>query len=335
MTPPTARSRPRWLVLLWPALALALLLLFNLCFTPGFFSIDVRDGRLYGTLIDILNHGSKVGLVALGMTLVIATGGVDLSVGAVVAISGALAATMVTTGWSPAAAIPAALAIGLLAGAWNGALVTLLGLQPIVGTLILMVTGRGIAQLITDGRIITFHNPTLTYIGNGSLARLPFPVTVLAVVLAATTLASRRTALGLFVESVGDNAQAAHLSGVPARAVKILAYCFCGLCAAAAGLIDCSYIRAADANNAGMFLELDAILAVVLGGTALSGGRFSLVGSVLGAILIQTLTKTLYMRNVSADIAPAPKALVVLAVCLLYSPVLRARLAALGRKAGT
>lgn len=318
-----------WRKLLLPIVALAVLLGFNALFTEGFFSLEIRDGRMYGTLVDILNHGSKVGILALGMTLVIATGGVDLSVGAVMAVSGAVAASLVVGGYAPGVAIVSAVLVGMCGGLWNGLLVTLLKLQPIVATLILMVTGRGIAQLITGGLIVTFQDPTLTHVGNGSFLGLPVPVAMLAVVLVAAGLATRKTALGLFIESVGDSAPAARLSGVPDRAVTVFAYMVCGLCAGAAGLIECSYIRAADANNAGMFLELDAILAVVIGGTALTGGRFSLGGSVIGAMLIQTLTKTLYMQNVSADIAPAPKALVVLAVCLLYSPILRAKLSAL------
>ncbi|GMV24648.1 MAG: sugar ABC transporter permease [Phycisphaerae bacterium] len=309
-----------------PVAALGLLLAFNAIFTPGFFTLEWRDGRLYGTLVDILNHGSKVGIVAIGMTLVIATGGVDLSVGAVVAIAGAVAATLASRDVGTPWCVLAAAGVGIAAGAWNGLLVTLLKLQPIVATMILMVTGRGIAQLITGGMIITFDSTSLSSIGNGSIAGLPVPVTMLAVALVAAWAATRRTALGLFLESVGDSAAAAWLSGVPARTITVVAYTVCGLCAAAAGLIECSYIRAADANNAGLFLELDAILAVVIGGTALTGGRFSLVGSFIGALLIQALTKTLYMQNVSAEIAPAPKALVVLAVCLLYSPTLRERI---------
>lgn len=317
--------RSLWVVR-WPLAALALLLAFNALLTPGFFSLEVRDGRLYGVLVDILNHGSRVAIVALGMTLVIATGGVDLSVGAVVAISGAIAATLVAQHGAPwPVAMGAAVAGGLAAGVWNGVLVTFIRLQPIVATLILMVAGRGVAQLITDGLIITFENRQLAYLGNGSLLGLPVPVSVLAVVLLCFALAARRTTLGMFVESVGDNPAAARLAGVPNRLVLLLAYSACGLCAGVAGLIDCSYIKAADANNAGQLLELDAILAVVLGGTSLAGGRFLLFGSVIGAMIMQTLTKTLYMQNVSADIAPAPKAVAVILVCLLQSPVVQAR----------
>jgi ribose/xylose/arabinose/galactoside ABC-type transport system permease subunit len=317
----------------WPLAAFALLLLFNALFTPGFFTLDVRDGRLYGVLVDILNHGSKVAIVALGMTLVIATGGVDLSVGAVVAIAGAVAASLVVGNHAPwPLAMAAALGVGLLCGAWNGALVVWLRLQPIVATLILMVAGRGVAQLITGGVIVTFENPSLAFVGNGSFVGLPVPVAMLAALFAATALLTRRTPLGLFIESVGDNRTASRLAGVNDRAVRLTVYAFTGFCAGAAGIIECAYIKAADANNAGQLLELDAILAVVIGGTALTGGRFILAGSVVGALLMQALTKTLYMQDVSADIAPAPKALVVIIVCLMQSPALRRRLLTLVRR---
>jgi len=313
--------------LFWPMLALLLLLGFNLALTPGFFNIEQRDSRLYGTLVDILNHGSKVGLVALGMTLVIATGGVDLSVGAVMAIAGAVAASMVARDAAPFPVIIAcALGAGLAAGLWNGVLVSVFGIQPIVATLVLMVAGRGIAQLITDGLIVTFESPGLAYVAGGSVLGLPFPVTLALGALVVLALLTRRTALGLFIESVGDNPTAARCSGLDARGITILVYTLSGLCAALAGLIEASYIKAADANNSGLFIELDAILAVAIGGTALAGGRFFLVGSILGALFIQSLTKTMYMRNVSADIAPVPKAVVVVLVCLLHSPVIQARL---------
>jgi simple sugar transport system permease protein len=318
----------------WALVALALLLAFNAFFTPNFFALEIRGDRLYGVLVDILNHGSKVAIVALGMTLVIATGGVDLSVGAVVAISGATVATLVAESGAPwPVAVSAALAVALVCGLWNGVLVVHLRLQPIVATLILMVAGRGVAQLITDGLIVTFDEPHVAAIGNSSFLGLPIPVSVLAAVLVLCAIVTRRTTLGLFIESVGDNPRASRLSGVPDRAVKLAVYAFCGLCAGLAGLIECSYIRAADANNAGQLLELDAILAVVIGGTVLTGGRFHLVGTVIGALIMQTLTKTLYMQDVSADIAPAPKAVAVLIVCLLQSPVVRERAASLRGRA--
>ena len=319
------RHRP----LLWPLLALALLLLFNRFATPGFFQLEIRDGRLFGTLVDILNQGSKVMLLALGMTLVIATGGVDLSVGAIMAIAGAVMAQL--AGVSVPLAICGGLGVALLAGAWNGLLVSAFRIQPIIATLILMVAGRGIAQLVTDGQIINFEQPSLVFLGNGTLFGLPFTLALVLVMFALTAWLVRGTALGLFIESVGDNETASRFTGLPAQRVKFLAYVFAGFCAGLAGLVAASNIKSADANHAGLYLELDAILAVVVGGTALTGGRFQLAGSLVGALLIQTLSTTLYARNVSADIAPVPKAVVILAVCLLQSPVFRAKLASLGR----
>lgn len=306
--------------LFWPLLALGILLAFNHAFTPGFFDVEIRDGHLYGSRIDILNHGSKVMLLALGMTLVIATGGVDLSVGAIMAISGAVASQMcVAYSQPPAVAISVALLASVVAGAWNGLLVAGIGIQPIVATLILMVAGRGIAQLVTGGQIINFNDPTLVYLGNGHFLGLPFTLFLVLLLLGVTFALTRTTALGLFIESVGDNEIASRNAGINARFVKFSAYVFSGFCAGIAGLVAASNIKSADSNHAGLYAELDAILAVVVGGTALTGGRFFLVGSVIGALFIQTLTTTMYARNVSADIAPVPKALVIIAVCLLQS----------------
>lgn len=311
----------------YPLLALGILLLVGAWASPGFVAVEWRDGRLYGVPIDILNHGSKVAIVAIGMTLVIATGGVDLSVGAVAAIAAAVVATLASQHAAPwPVAVAAALGAALLAGLWNGALVTVLRLQPIVATLVLMVAGRGIAQLVTGGVIVTVRDPAIAWVGNGAIAGIPATVALLAAVALVATAVVRGTAMGLFLASIGESERASRLAGVPARAVVTAAYVACAGCAGIAGLVDCAYIRAADANNAGVLLELDAILAVVIGGTALTGGRFSLAGSVVGALLMQTMTKLLYMLDVSADVAPAPKAIVVLAVCLLQSQPLRDRL---------
>ena len=331
--PPQRRTR-WWTSLVWPVAGLVMLLAFNLAFSPGFFHLEVREGHLYGTLIDILNHGAQVMLLSLGMALVIATGGVDLSVGAVMAITGAVAAQLINHVGVPfPLVIAAALAVAVVAGCWNGLLVGGFGIQPIIATLILMVAGRGVAQLITDGQIITFTDPRLVYVGNGHLLGLPFPVLLAMGMLALTAALTRKTAIGLFLESVGDNPTASHYAGVNARRVKFLAYTFSGLCAGLAGLVSASNIKCADANHAGLFLELDAILAVVVGGTSLTGGRFNLAGAVIGALFIQTLTTTMYARNVSADIAPVPKALAIIAVCLLQAPALRRRAGALFRRA--
>ncbi|MDR3211111.1 MAG: ABC transporter permease [Planctomycetota bacterium] len=328
----TRRSRN---VVFWPLLALACLLVFNLFFTPQFFRLELREGsffglpvaQLYGVPIDVLNHASKVGILAVGMTLVIAVGGIDLSVGAVMAIAGAMMATLsVQLELSPAVCILAALGAGIIAGMWNGFLVAVMGIPPMVATLILMVAGRGVAQLITDGQIIIFNNPILTSIGNAFLL-VPVPFLLMLVLLIVTWLATRVTAVGFLIEAVGDNEVATHRAGVSSQSIKFLVYVFCGFCAAIAGLVQTSNIRSADANNIGLRLELDAIMSVVIGGTAMTGGRFYLASSVVGALLIQALTTTMYAKDVSPVVAPVPKALVILAVCLLQSERVRRFLA--------
>jgi simple sugar transport system permease protein len=316
--------------LLWPVLSLAALLVFNLAFQPTFFRVVIQDGHLYGTLVDVLNQGAKVMLLALGMTLVIGTGGVDLSVGSVMAITGALAALLVTTTALPFVAVLALCVLaGAALGAWNGLLVTRLRIQPIIATLILMVVGRGIAMLLTDGQIVTFEHPAFVFFGNGHFLGLPFTVTIVALVFAATALLTRRTAIGLFIEAAGDNETASRFCGAPVRLVKVLVYAFSGVCAALAGLIATSNIKAADSSRVGELMELDAIFAVLVGGTALTGGRFTLVGSIVGALLIQTLTTTMYNLGMPPAIAPVPKAVVILLACLLQSPVFRAQLGGL------
>lgn len=327
--------------LLWPVVALALLGLFNLFFTKDFFYVKVLEGHLFGTPIDILKNGSYVMLLSLGMTLVIATGGVDLSVGAVMAISGAVAAGLIEAGGVPLPLVlAAALGVCLLAGAWNGLLVSVFRVQPLVATLVLMVAGRGVALLITDGRKITIQEAYSAYdafifIGNGFLFYVPLALTIVAVMLLLTVLLTRKTALGMFIESVGDNDTASRYAGVNARTVKFAAYAFSGLCAGIAGLIYTSNIRTADPTNTGVYLELDAITAVVIGGTALTGGRFYLLGSIVGALLIQSLTTTMLIHGLSSVEALVPKAVMVVAVCLLQSQRFRGMIGRLFRRRRT
>lgn len=312
----------------WPLIGLAVLLVMNLFYSDGFFRVEIRDGHLYGTLIDILHQGSKVMLLALGMTLVIATGGVDLSVGSLMSIAGAVAALLVSQGGMDfSLVLVIALSVTALAGAFNGVLVAFAGIQPIVATLILMVAGRGIAMLVTGGQIITFEHPAFVFIGNGHFAGLPFTISVVVVVLSLTALLLRRTASGLFIEALGDNERAARLSGIQTRRIKLFVYAFSGLCAGLAGLIASSNIKAADSSRVGEMMELDAIFAVVVGGTALTGGRFTLVGSMIGALLIQTLTTSMYNLGIPPSVAPVPKAIVIVSVCLLQSDRFRTQLA--------
>ncbi|MGY2934699.1 sugar ABC transporter permease [Bradyrhizobium canariense] len=302
-------------------LALIVILAVDRVVSPQFFDLRLQDGRLFGSLIDVLNRGTPVALLSLGMVLVIATRGIDLSVGAVMAISGAIAASLADT-HSLAVVLAAALGAGLICGLWNGFLVAVLGMQPIVATLILMVAGRGIAQLITEGRIVTFSSPDLVWLGNGSILGLPVPVAIALGMLILTGAVVRGSALGLLIEATGGNARASELAGVGTRAMILAVYVWCGVCAALAGVIAAADIMGADANNAGLWLELDAILAVVIGGTSLFGGRFSLVLAVLGALIIQTMNTGILLSGYPPEFNLLVKAVVVLAVLLLQSPKL-------------
>lgn len=303
----------------WLFAGLAGLLVLNVISDPAFLAVTVRDGHLYGVPIDILNQGSRTLLLALGMTLVIATGGVDLSVGSVVAISGAVCGLMLPRGLGLVPTLAAAIATGVLAGAVNGILVTRFRVQPIVATLILMVAGRGIAQLISGGQVIIIEQTGFEFLANGFVAGLPFAPLLVIALFGATHLLLRRTAAGLFVEAVGDNETASRFAGLAAARIKASAYVFCGACAGLTGVLTAANIRAADANRAGENAELDAIFAVVVGGTALTGGRFTLLGTFLGALLIQTLAITMYFRGVPPAVATVPKALLIIAVALLQS----------------
>ena len=316
----------------WPAVGLVALLAINAGFNPSFLRISLLDGHLFGTPIDILNQGSRTMILALGMTLVIATGGVDLSVGSVVAIAGAVCALLLQGGHSLAVTLAALVGVGAAAGAANGLLVACVGIQPIVATLILMVAGRGIAQLLAGGQVLVVKHAGFAYLANGFLFSLPVAPLWVGLLFFGTHLLVRRTAAGLFLEAVGDNEIASRFAGLAAARVKVLAYGFCGVCAGLAGVLWAANVGAADANRAGENAELDAIFAVVVGGTALTGGRFHLFGSLLGALLIQTLTVSMYNLGVSPAVAPVPKALLIVGVSLLQSEKLRSWFSSLWRR---
>jgi len=322
----------------WALATLSLLIIYNLATNPHFFAISIQDGHLYGSIIDILNRSAPLMIIAMGLTLVIATHGIDISVGAVVAISGAVAAAMIggelvmsggtgmddVTRFSMPVVIAAALGVSLLFGMWNGVLISSFGMQPIIATLILLGTGRGVAQLITNGQIITIYYRPYYAIGNGFLLGVPFSLFIVAAVAAVILLLTRKTALGLFIEAIGINPLAARLAGVRARTITFAVYAVCGLCAGIAGLIVSSNVMSGGGNDAGLLFELDAILAVVLGGTALTGGRFFLLGSVLGALIIQTLTTTIYAAGVAPEVTLVVKGLVVFIVSILQSDKIKA-----------
>jgi ribose/xylose/arabinose/galactoside ABC-type transport system permease subunit len=317
-----------------PLLALSLILLFDFIFIPGFFSIENREGNLYGSLIDILRNGSTVMLLAIGMTLVIATGGVDLSVGAVMAIAASTAGILMNPSalWNEVffvtdptytfqplwLVLGAALFVSILCGLWNGMLVGYMRIQPMVATLILMISGRGIAQLITNGLRVQITYTPYMILGQGWFI-LPFSLYLVAVIFTVAWLMTRKTAIGMFIESVGINFRSSFYSGIDEKKIKLLVYTFCGLCAGIAGLVASSNIRTSDSNNIGLTTELDAILAVVIGGTSMAGGRFSLFASMVGALVLQAITQSMYAIGVPAFALQAIKAVVVVLVILLYS----------------
>lgn len=308
--------------MVWPLLSLAVLLVFNYFYIPGFFNIALKDGHLFGSLIDILYRASPLIIISLGMTLVIALEGIDISVGSVLAIAAATAIYLmnVTTIW---VAVPVALMAGLLCGMWNGMLVAYLNIQPMVATLILLTVGRGIAQLITNGRILTVNDAGYSYIGKGYLLGLPFSIFLAAGVLLLLYLLKTKTAFGLFVEAIGVNKKASEYAGIRPAVILLTAYGLAGLCAAAAGVIFSSNMASADVNNAGLWWELDAILAVVIGGTSMRGGRFYLGGTVVGALFIQTMTTSIYSMGVPSERILLVKAVVVIIVSLMQSESFR------------
>lgn len=323
--------------LFWPIVALLALVAVNTISRPSFLRITVQDGQFYGSIIDILRNSAPLMLVALGMTIVIATRGIDLSVGALMAVSGAVALTIIQASPEPDNLGVVLLAIGagvlttLILGVWNGFLVAALGIQPIIATLVLMLAGRGIALLITGGFITTINSTPYQFIAQGSLLGLPFAFYVSIVAIVIVGLVERRTALGVLTEAVGINPEASRLAGVRSRGIVWGAYAASGLLAGFAGILYSSNIMAADANAAGLYIELDAILAVVLGGTSLAGGKFSLAGTVIGVFTIQTLKSTITFLGVPPAVSPVFMAAVVIIVVLVQSSRVRAGMARLMR----
>lgn len=316
-----------------PLVSLIIILLVCGIFSGGsFFEISVVEGHLYGRLIDILRNGSRYMILAIGMFMVLATGGTDISVGSVMAISGALACSIVDQRilamlhGNVFAAVGIALLAGALCGAWNGFLVAKLKVQPIVATMILMTAGRGIAQLIADGKIVTITSDSYYYISGGYVLGLPFPLFIAAFMLILAVLITKKTAFGLAVESIGVNADSARLSGIKVERNLWMIYIFCGVCAAIAGLIESAGIKGADCNNCGLMIEMDGILAVAIGGTSLTGGRFSLIASIIGALVVQTITTMILAFGVAPEVIRVFKAVIVIVICLAQSPAFVAKL---------
>jgi galactofuranose transport system permease protein len=307
---------------IWPVLALALILIVDGIIAPSFFAIRIVEGRAFGNLIDILYRAVPTGIVALGMAVVIGTKGIDLSVGAIISICGAIIAWRIHAGDPHIVILLLALATGLLCGLWNGFLVAILDIQPIIATLILMVSGRGIGLMINllyGGTDPSFESALLQGLSVGHIWLVPTRLVLAACIFLGLWLMMRKTALGMFTEAVGGNAAAADLAGINSRLIKYSAYLISGFCAAAAGVILTADTHTSDPVSVGMYIELDAILAVVIGGGSLSGGRIYLGMTLLGTLVIQTLTTSILTSGLPPEYNLVVKAFVVLVVLLLQS----------------
>lgn len=324
--------------LLVPLSALLLLVVFNLIRDPGFFSILLvlnNDGNavLQGNLISILDGASELAILAIGMTLVTASSrGQDISVGAVAAIAGSvfvrvLRANEITLPVMLGAFV-AACAVAMMCGLFNGALVSLFKIQPMIATLILFSAGRSIAYWINGGATPTVEGPMISYVGK-LIPGIPIPSPILIVMLFGVLMALvlRFTNLGLYTQAVGINEKSAHLNGINAVGIKLVTFMIIGVCAAIAGSIGVCKIGLINHEKLLLDIEMDAILAVAIGGNALSGGKFSLIGSVIGAYVIQALTTTLYAVKVPSTQVKAYKAVVIILIVVLGSPALKAYIA--------
>ena len=324
-----------------PIAALLVLMLFNLIADPAFFAISLKENSagnpvLTGNVITILNEASELVILAIGMTLVTAaSGGQDISVGATMAIAGSVMLRVVCGGQTTADTLQAPIIVALLLccvvsmafGAFNGVLVAYFKIQPMVATLILFTAGRSIAAWINNNELPIMGDPRFGYYGT-FLPGIPVPTPIFIAIacIIAIFLILKFTNLGLYTQSVGINASSSRLNGIDPQFIKFLTYVILGLCVAVAGFIKVSRSSSINYSVIAKDIEMDAILAVALGGNALGGGKFNMAGSILGAYVIQFLTTTLFKFNVASSALPAYKAVVVIVLVVLSAPVVREKL---------
>ena len=326
-----------------PVAALALLVLFNLIADPSFFAVSVKENSLgnpvlSGNIISVLDNASEV-ILAIGMTLVTASsGGQDISVGATMAIAGSVILRLVCGGQVTAdtmqmnlvLAVIIGIAVTALFGAFNGTLVAYFKIQPMVATLIMYTAGRSIAAWINNNQLPIINDLTFKYAGT-FLPGIPVPTPIFITVLVILVfwLVLKFTTLGLYTQAVGINANSSRLNGLDPKLIKLLTYVILGVCVAVAGFIRVSRSGSINYSRIAENIEMDAILAVALGGNALSGGKFNIYGSILGAYVIQFLTTTLYKYEVPSTALPAYKAVVVILLVVLSAPVVREKLSSM------
>ena len=302
----------------------------------GFFRISIADGALYGRIIDILNRGSEAAILAIGMTLVVSSSaGTDISVGSVMSLAGSLCC-MLLAGFGVThvrgledlqmpiiVGVIAGIAVAGLCGLFNGFLVAKMKIQPMVATLIFFTAGRAIGLLLTNNKMVYIHLDQFKVFG-GRLGIFQTPTVIAAVCILVMALLLRFTSMGMYVQSVGINPKASRIAGINSAAIILICYVICGLYAGVAGIVATSRIYSADSNNIGLNLELDAIIAVALGGNSLGGGRFNLAGSIIGAYTIQAITTTMYALGVAKAQAPVYKAIIVILIVVVQSSVVKA-----------
>ena len=312
-TPPSTPAPPassrfdrqrvtHWLSVNGVYIALLLVLLVDGLFLDRFLSVN----NLRTQLVQVV----PVLIVALGMALVIGTEGIDLSVGAVMALSAAILPLYLGYGW-PAAVLMAML-VGALAGVLNGTLVAVVGVQPIVATLALLVGGRGLARVLADGQAKQILDPGLIGFGSDRVLGVPMTVILAALLVLVVGLVVRRTTFGRQLLAVGGNPRASRLAGLPVRRTLISVYVISGVLAAIAGVVITARLNYSDPSSVGTLVELSAITAVVVGGTPLSGGRVRILGTVAGALLMQLLGATLNQFDVPDSTTRIIQAFVIL-----------------------
>lgn len=315
----------------WGVLAICLLLVVNLLKDPGYLAVRVNPatGNLAGNVLDILRASAPILMVAIGMSLVIATAGIDLSVGSVMAVSGAVSMEFLQSAAAPSsagamlAAVGLSIALGALVGTTSGLLVAYVGLQPFITTLVMMLAGRGLAKVITSGQNTTATNEQFRWIANGYVLGFPVVFLIAVVIVLLIMAVVRRSALGMMIVSIGINPRASRMAGIKPAGLLITVYALSGGLAAVAGIFAVSSVMTVDVSQTGYQMEMDAILAVVVGGGSLAGGKLSMGGAAVGALLIATLDKTVVFLGVPSSATPAFKAIVILVLFLLQADSVR------------
>lgn len=295
---------------LGPLLALIVLMIFVTVLNPGFISPH--------NILNLLRQVSTNALIAFGMTFVIITGGIDLSVGSTLALSSALTAGMIVSGLDPILAMVAGVAVGFVLGAVNGLLITKGRMAPFIATLATMTIFRGLTLVYTDGNPITGIGDSFIfkYMGRGYLFGIPFPVVLMLVCFALLFVLLHKMTFGRKTFAIGGNEKAAYIAGIKSDRIKIMIYAISGMMASIAGIIITSRLNSAQ-PTAGTSYEMDAIASVVLGGTSLSGGRGRIVGTLIGALIIGTLNNGLNLLGVSSFYQQVVKGIVIIIAVLI------------------